>query len=45
MQDLLGDSEDNPEALLQEAGAKLHKLHVTGGMDPGDGVPWQELAC
>ena len=45
MQDLLGDCEDEPEALIQESGARLHVLNYTGGMDPGAGVPWPESTC
>ena len=45
VQDLFGDSEDYPEALLHESGAMLHVLNYTGGMDPGAGVPWPESAC
>ena len=33
VQDLFGDSEDDPKALLQESGARLHVLNYTGGMD------------
>ena len=35
VQDLLVAIEDEPEALLQESGARLHVLNFASGMDPG----------
>ena len=41
----MGDSENKPEALLQELGARLHELNYTGGMNMWAGVPWPGSAC
>ena len=45
MQDSLDAIEEEPEALSQESGARLHVLDCASGMDTGDGVHWPKSAC